>query len=109
MKKITLLLFLFNSIILFAQAPIIEGENILCQNTNHTAIVTNGITYDSYQWFSKFSNDEEAVYTPIIGETNSTFTYGMDLNEHTIKLVTTLDGITYESNEIVLDVFWSFG
>lgn len=109
MQKIISLLFLTQSAVLFAQAPVIEGENILCVNTTHTAIVTNGVTYDTYQWYSKFSYDDEAVFEPIVGETSDSYTYGIDMNEFTIKLVTTLGGTTYESNEIAFDVFWSFG
>jgi hypothetical protein len=109
MKKTILLFFLLYATNLLAQVPTISGPNFLCINTTGTAIVEGDITYDSYQWYSKFSYDEEAQFEPIEGATSDTFTYGIDYNEFTIKVVVTLDGETYHSNEIILEAPWMTG
>lgn len=109
MKKIIFLLLFLNSLFSLAQAPIIEGNEIVCWNTNGMATVTNGVTYDSYQWYMKYSYDEDAPFEIITGANTNTLTYGMDYNEYTIKLVTILNGVPYESNHLDLGVLWSFG
>ncbi|MFP9115672.1 T9SS type A sorting domain-containing protein [Flavobacterium sp. RHBU_3] len=87
------------------EAPVIDGDLMLCPWTNGTAIVTNGYTYDTYQWYSKFwfTSDE---YQPIEGATSATFTYDwFTYDQSLFKLVVTSGGTTYESNVIQIDSY----
>jgi len=101
--KIFITFFLFSfSTTMFSQAPIIEGDPFLCFNTDKTATVSNNIIYDTYQWYSKYSFEEDSTYEPIIGATSSSFVYNVLMESLTIKLVTTLNDVSYESNTIEL-------
>lgn len=82
--------------------PVIEGDVMLCPDSNGTAEVTNDIEFDSYQWFVKFDGEEE--FTEMEGAISETFTYDFDsyiLAE--IKVVVTLGEETYESNILLID------
>src|SRR5690606_8976997 len=87
------------------QSPVIAGDVMLCPNTDGTATVTNGITYDSYQWYYKYwflEDDFEAIE----GATSDSFTYDWFTYDQAIfKVVVTLDGVTYESNTIQIDSY----
>lgn len=87
---------------MFSQAPVIEGDPYLCFNTDKTATVSNNIIYDSYQWYSKYSFEDDSTYQPIVGATTSSFVYNTLMESLIIKLVTTFNGISYESNTIEL-------
>lgn len=85
---------------------VIEGDLMLCPNTNGTANVTNNVTYDSYQWYSKYWFDEEAEFEPIDGATGESFTYDwMTYDQSLFKVVVTYEGETYESNTIQIDSY----
>lgn len=108
MKKFLLLVLIFNGLTMsFAQNPVIEGELMLCPDTNGTATVVNQ-TYDTYQWYSKywFTDDE---YTPISGATQQSFTYDwFTYDQSLFKVVVTLGSATFESNVIQIDSYnWS--
>ena len=84
-------------------APVIDGDLMLCPNTNGTAQVTNNQTYDTYQWYFKywFLSDD---FAPIEGATSASFTYDWYTYDQALfKLVVTRDGQTYESNTIQID------
>ncbi len=88
-----------------AQAPVIEGDIMLCPYTNGTATITNDVEYDTYQWYSKywFTNDE---FVAIDGATEASFTYDWYTYDQSLfKVVVTKDGQTYESNEIQIDSY----
>lgn len=104
MKTITLLLFLCLGIInLNAQTnPDIEGDTMLCPETEGTAYVTNPV-FDTYQWYYKywFLQDE---FMPIEGATESTFTYDWyTYDQALLKVIATLDGQQYESDTLQID------
>ena len=84
-------------------APVIAGDIMLCPYTNGTAEITNGQTYDTYQWYYKywFTDDE---FVAIEGATSATFTYDwLTYDQALLKVVVTQDGETYESNTIQID------
>lgn len=105
MKKILLLLFFSCGLsISSAQNPQIQGDLMLCPWTNGTAIVTNQ-AYDTYQWYYKywFTSDP---YVAISGATSDSFTYDWyTYDQALLKVVVTLGGETYESNEIQIDSY----
>lgn len=105
MKARLLLFFSFCCLPLFAQQPVIEGDLMLCPYENGTAAITNGQTYDSYQWYYKYwflSGD----FDPIDGATGASFTYDwMTYDQALLKVVVTIGGQTYESNEIQIDSY----
>ena len=105
MKRTLLLIFCFATFAnVSAQAPEITGDVMLCPYTDGTATVTNPI-YDSYQWYSKywFTSDP---YVAIAGATGPSFTYDwFTYDQSLFKVVTTLNGTTYESNEIQIDSY----
>lgn len=108
MKKFLLLVLIFNGLTLsFGQNPVIEGDLMLCPDTNGTATVVNQ-TYDTYQWYSKywFTDDE---YAPIEGATQQSFTYDwFTYDQSLFKVVVTLGDATLESNVIQIDSYaWS--
>lgn len=108
MKKFLLLVLIFNGLTLsFGQNPVIEGDLMLCPDTNGTATVVNQ-TYDTYQWYSKywFTDDE---YAPIEGATQQSFTYDwFTYDQSLFKVVVTLGDATLESNVLQLDSYaWS--
>ncbi|WP_185965533.1 T9SS type A sorting domain-containing protein [Flavobacterium zepuense] len=84
--------------------PVIEGDTMLCEYTDGTAAIANGVIYDTYQWYVKFYGDEE--YTLQEGETAASFTYdAYNYTLSSIKVVVTLDGETYESNVLFIDQY----
>jgi hypothetical protein len=103
--KTTLFTFLLLAFALTAgaQNPVIEGDLLLCPDTNGTASVTNDTEYDTYQWYSKFwFTDDEFV--AIDGATSSSFTYDWYTYDQSLfKVVVTLNGETFESNQIQID------
>lgn len=107
-KALLILLFLNGFFTSHAQNPVIEGDLMLCPNTNGTAVVTNETTYDSYQWYSKywFTSDE---YQPIEGATDASFTYDWYTYDQSLfKVVVTIGSETLESNVIQIDSYaWS--
>lgn len=109
MKEITLILFCLLNQLVNAQNPIIDGDQYVCLNTNGNLMVINDTEYDSYQWYKKFAYDEAAVYELIPNATGPNFTFDLTYNEHLLKLVTTLNGTTYESNEVLIDALFDFG
>jgi len=109
MKTFTSILLMIQSIILWGQQVVISGPEFLCINTYGTASVQGDTVYDTYQWYSKFSYDEDAIYEPIEGENSYSFSYNVDMNEYTIKVVVSLGNETFESNEIVLQTPWTTG
>lgn len=109
MKEFTFALFCLFTQFIFSQNPVIDGDHYVCNNTSGNLMVTNNVTYDTYQWYKKFAYDENAIDELIPGATSSTFSFDNTYNEYKLKLVTTLNGTTYESNEILIDVLFDFG
>ena len=88
-----------------AQAPQIDGDLLLCPWTDGTATITNNQTYDTYQWYYKywFTSDP---YVAIPGANAASFTYDWYTYDQSLfKVVVTLGGNTYESNEIQIDSY----
>lgn len=88
-----------------AQAPLIEGDEMLCPNSDGTAYVTGNTIYDSYQWYYKpmFGG---ADYQAIAGATSATFTYdAYNYAVNYIKVVVTLGGVSYDSNVLAIDSY----
>lgn len=82
--------------------PVIDGDLMLCPNTNGTAGTTTNMAYDSYQWYADFYPYDD--FEAIAGATQSTLTYDwMNYDQARLKLIVTLDGETYESNVIQID------
>ena len=106
MKKLLLIITLCCTFFLAqAQAPVIEGDTMLCPDTNGTASITSGGPYDSYQWYSKywFTSDE---FEPIEGATTASFTYDWYTYDQSLfKVVVTQGTNTYESNTIQIDSY----
>lgn len=107
-KKLFAFFFIVFSGGVFAQAPTIEGDVMLCPYTDGTATITNTDEYDSYQWYFKywFLNDD---FEAIEGANAASFTYDWyTYDQALLKVVVTKDGQTYESNEIQIDSYnWS--
>jgi len=83
---------------------VIQGDNMLCPDTNGLAFVTNAVGYDTYQWQVKFEGETE--FTDIDEATVASFNYDQaTYGESTIKVEVTKDGQTYTSNEIVVDSY----
>lgn len=83
--------------------PEIEGDTMLCPGMESVAELIDGTVYDSYQWYAKL--DGETEFTAIEGATEAEFIY--DANTYAlaeIKVIVTLDGETYESNILFIDV-----
>jgi len=83
--------------------PEIEGDTMLCPGMEAIAELTDGTVYDTYQWYAKL--DGETEFSEIEGATEAEFLYDADtyvLAE--LKVVVTLDGETYESNILFIDV-----
>ncbi|RRJ89975.1 T9SS type A sorting domain-containing protein [Flavobacterium macacae] len=106
MKRILLLLLCLGGLqAALAQAPTITGDTMMCPYTDGTATITNGITYDSYQWFSKFWFTEDE-YVAIEGATAASFTYDwFTYDQSLFKVVVTLNNETFESNAIQIDSY----
>lgn len=106
MKKILQLIALFSGMpFIFAQSPQIDGDLMLCPFTNGTASVTSTQTYDTYQWYSKYWFTADP-FVAIPGATSDTFIYDWYTYDQSLfKLVVTLNGVTYESNEIQIDSY----
>jgi hypothetical protein len=84
------------------EAPVIEGDVLLCPGADGTAEVTNEVEYDTYQWQVKFNDEEE--FADVEGATGATFTYGQfEYSVSDIRVEVTLDGETYYSNELFID------
>ncbi len=84
--------------------PVIEGDTLLCPESNGTAEITNGTVYDSYQWQVKFSWEDDDAYTDIEGATSASFTYDQyNYSVTDIRVRVTLDGETYYSNVLSID------
>lgn len=109
MKEFTLLLFFILSSAVQSQAPVIDGDHFICINSDGNIMITNEVTYDSYQWYKKFAYDEDADYELIPGANSATFTFDSSYNEHYVKVVTTLNGDTFESNEMLIESYFDFG
>ena len=83
--------------------PEIEGDTMLCPGMEAIAELTDGTVYDSYQWYAKL--DGETEFTEIEGATEAEFLYDADTYAlGYLKVVVTLDGETYESNILFIDV-----
>jgi len=107
MKKQSLLLaLLFGVFTLAAQVrPDIDGDLMLCPNTNGTAYVTNP-QFDTYQWYYRYWFPENQPFVPIEGATASTFTYDwFTYDQAQLKVVATLNGQTLESDTIQIDSY----
>lgn len=101
-RKLLKLMLLLVSVNVFSQAPVIEGDLLLCPWTDGTASVTNQ-TYDTYQWYSKFWFTEDE-FVAIDGATSSTFTYDWYTYDQSLfKVVAIINGTSYESNTIQID------
>lgn len=87
------------------EAPVIDGDLLMCPWTDGTATVTNGETYATYQWYYKYwflSGDFEAI----AGATSETFVYDWYTYDQALfKLIVTKNGQTYESNTIQVDSY----
>lgn len=57
-----------------AQQPVIEGDLLLCPDTNGTATITSPIVYDSYQWYFRYWFLADP-FVAIDGATQQSFTY----------------------------------
>jgi hypothetical protein len=106
MKRILLLLFCLGSLqTALAQNPTISGDTMLCPWTDGTATITNGVTYDSYQWYFKYWFLDDP-YEAISGATSASFTYDWYTYDQALfKVVAIKNGVTYESNEIQIDSY----
>lgn len=87
-------------------APVIAGDELLCPNTYGTASVVTEAIYDSYQWYYKYWFLDEEDFVAINGATEATFTYDWyTYDQALIKVVVTLQGVTYESNVLQIDSY----
>lgn len=103
--KLLLLLLVISGWSVNAQtSPVIEGDIMMCPWTEGTATVTNP-PFDTYQWYFKywFLADD---YVAIEGATGASFTYDWyTYDQALLKVVTTLNGETFESNNIQVDSY----
>ena len=104
LKTVMLLIGCFN---LFGQAPIIQGDVMLCPDTSGTALVTNQ-TYDTYQWYTKFWFTGDP-FVAVAGATSASFTYDwFTFDQSLVKVVATIGGVSFESATIQIDSYaWS--
>lgn len=103
MKKIVLMLLM--PVILYGQTPVIDGDLLLCPNGSGTASVVNQVEYDTYQWFYKYWFND-GPFEPIPGANSSSFTYDwLTYDQAQLKVITTLNGETFESNIIQIDSY----
>lgn len=109
MKKLLLLTILLLSGFANAQAPVIEGDIMLCPWTEGTATITSSETYESYQWYYKYWFLPDA-YVAIEGANDASFTYDWFTYDQALLkvVVTTAGGETLESNAIQIDS-WTWG
>ena len=104
-KQLLLLVCAMSSIYTFSQAPVIDGDLMLCPYDNGTAIITSEQTYDSYQWYFKYWF-LEGEFEAIPGAIDASFTYDWYIYDQAlIKVEVMLDGVMYESNEIQIDSY----
>lgn len=83
--------------------PFIEGDTMLCPNTEGTVSVINLTDYDSFQWYYRFG---EEAFEEIEGATESSFTYDWETYDQAeFKVVAFLDGTPYESATIQIDSY----
>lgn len=103
MKKIILsALFLMGGLTVTAQEPAIEGDVLLCPDSEGTAYVATDMAYDSYQWYVDFYPYDE--FEPVDGATEASFTYDTyTYSVSKIKVVTTIGANTYHSNVLTID------
>lgn len=108
MKKILLTTLLsFTALAGLAQQPVIEGDVMLCPESNGTAYVANDVAYDGYQWYVDVYPYDNFV--AIEGATESSFTYdAYNYSVSYLKVVATLNGESYDSNVLSIDG-WAFG
>lgn len=103
--RILLILFTLASWSLTAQTnPDIEGDTMLCPDTEGTAYVTNPV-FDTYQWYYKywFVADE---FVPIEGANEPTFTYDwFTYDQALLKVIATLGDESYESDTLQIDSY----
>lgn len=85
-----------------AQQPTIEGDLMLCPESDGIAYVANDVAYDSYQWYVDFY--PYGTFDPVPGATEESFTYdAYNYSLAKIKVVTTVGSNTYESNVLTID------
>ncbi len=106
MRTIILLpLLLISFLTLNAQTnPDIEGDTMLCPDTEGTAYVTNPV-FDTYQWYFKywFLQDD---FVPIEGATGPTFTYDwFTYDQALLKVIATIGGQSFESDTLQIDSY----
>lgn len=90
---------------LFAQSPTIDGDLMLCPQGEGTAFIVTDQAYDSYQWQWRFAFTSDA-FANVSGATESTFTYdAYNYSVTNIRVMVTLDGNTYYSNELLIDSY----
>ncbi|HEY0047152.1 MAG TPA: T9SS type A sorting domain-containing protein [Flavobacterium sp.] len=103
--KLSFLLTFVSFYISLAQAPTIEGDTMLCPNTNGTAGIITDQAYDTYQWYYKYWFTEDP-YVAIEGANGPAFTYDWyTYDQALLKVVVTLNGQTFESNTIQIDSY----
>jgi hypothetical protein len=103
--KLLMLLIFIGTYNGFSQTPTIQGDLLLCPNTNGTAFITTDQVYDSYTWYFKYWFVEDP-FEAIPGAEDPSFTYDWNTYDQALlKVVVTLDGNTYESNTIQIDSY----
>lgn len=108
MKQLLVFTMIFTGLWAMAQAPVIEGDELLCPWQDGTASIVSAQTYDTHQWYYKywFLPDD---FQPIDGATSPSFTYDwFTYDQALLKVVVTLNGNTFESNVLQIDSWaWS--
>ena len=109
MKEFTLIILCLFSNLMFSQSPVIDGDEFICMNSNGSIFVINNTVYDSYQWYKKLSYEEDAVYEIIPGATGPLLSFDASYNEYYVKVVVTVNNISYDSNEMLIGELFDFG
>lgn len=92
-----------------AQAPVIEGDVLLCPWSVGSASITSGGPYETYQWYYKYWFLEDD-YVAIEGEEGPSISYDWYVYDQALLkvVVTTSAGETLESNVLQIDSWtWS--